>query len=186
MPTLTENQIEGFIRSGFTIVPGVVSDDRLRAAQQAIDASPNGSDVPPLHTASESNAVLSLLFDTTLKSMVEDILGPWQRLSIRDKSAQIASTPPNVNVNLHDNVSEQSWHVDSSHGKYAGVASDFLLLVGVALSEGQENDENRGQLIAFPGTFSSNGISVHLVRLALSDVQPTAFSAEPELRLMQH
>lgn len=163
MTTLNENQLQEFIHSGFTIVRGVVSDDRLCAAQEVIDASPNGTDAPPLHSASESSAVLSLLFDTTLKSMVEDILGPWERLSIRDKSAQIASTPSNVNVNLNDDVSKQAWHVDSSHGKYASVASDFLLLVGIALSEGQENDENRGQLIAFPGMLSPNGMSAQSV-----------------------
>lgn len=153
MAVLTEADKTHFVNSGFVILRGLLTPENLDPVNTAIEHSQslNEEGVPPLHYAQTSDPVRSLLFDTPVRDAVEDLLGPWDDLTIRDSGAQIAITKPNESVDLNGPLRE-NWHIDSSHGPYASVASDFLLLVGIALTEGQEVDENRGQLVIFPGT----------------------------------
>lgn len=120
--------------------------------------------------------VTSLFHDTCLKPMLEQLLSPGC-VCVRKPDAQIAYTDTNHamienGARSSDNHPKDYWHVDSSHGKFASVGTDFIVLVGIALSEGQHIDENRGQFTYFPGRSSSTSF-LHLL-LSMKHLKPTA------------
>lgn len=165
MPTLTDAQKQSFITDGYIIIPSLIPPDLVDAAEQQVDEAlaskhsttdhdrqDGNNNLPTFYHARTSNEVLSLYSDTLLQDAVHDLLGG--NLQIRDCGAQLACTfPGDTSVGMDDVPDKKQWHVDASHGRYAVIAADFLVLAGVALSEGQDVDENRGQLVVFPGMF---------------------------------
>lgn len=174
MLTLSDDQKRAFIRDGFLILrdavpPHLIADtlahtDAAAAGHSAPAASLESHDTgaPPrhpdsLHRLKSHRTVTSLFFDTGLCAVAEQLLSPG-KTALRQNYAQIAYNAPRPADAFSDDDRQgpphpaHNWHIDASHGRYAAIGADFMLLVGVALSEGQDVDENRGQFTVYPGS----------------------------------
>lgn len=165
---LTDEQKKFFIREGYVILPGFVDQDYIDNALSFLDkriASGNhglgdktrGKTDPSVKfgkPAKRAPEITDLIFKTGLLELAEDLLGEGNA-TVRDNLGQIAYNEPRKDLiakgtDISMKPSKHRWHIDSGHGKYASLGSDFSVLVGVALSDGQQVDENRGQFTFFP------------------------------------
>lgn len=174
MPILSKERKEVFVRDGFVILPGFIPDEMVDKAEKRIDtAYANGqynkmvkkllgADQPtpnfyrPVKQAPE---IMDLMYKTGLFEIANDLLGQ-ENAVVRDELAQIALTFKcehwvNAGWGMKEAHPKFKWHIDAGQGKYATEGTDFSVLMGVALSEGQEIDENRGQLTIWPRKYSA-------------------------------
>lgn len=179
---LSTEQKETFIRDGFLIIPGAVPEDKVKAAVNLIDKAYEGKQyningitkpgskhpVPGFHKPiKQAPEILDLVYGSGVYSAAEELLGKGN-LVIRNNQAQIACTTQSEEfiekgMDICQPHPKRRWHIDNGYGKYAAVGSDFSLLIGVCLSDGQHVDENRGQFTVWP--------SSHLItHRALSEV----------------
>lgn len=172
MTKLTDEQKETFVRDGFVVLPGFARPNLVDAAERRIDRAYEngryremtkkllGRDQPTPNFnkgVKQSNQVMNLMYKAGLFEIAEDLLGEGHAV-IRDDLAQIAVTLPcqhfiDEGMDIKEPQPRNKWHIDAGQGKYAAQGTDFSFLMGVALSEGQEVDENRGQFNVWPGTF---------------------------------
>lgn len=168
---LTTEQKETFIRDGFLVIPGAVTDDNVSSAlsrvQEALDKKQyniNGvtkpgskHPVPGFHKpVKQAPEILNLVYGSVLFRAAEELLGKGN-VVIRENQGQIAYTTTSEEfiaqgMRMDAPHPKFRWHVDAGHGKYATVGSDFSLLMGVCLSDGQYIDENRGQFNVWKGS----------------------------------
>lgn len=164
---LSESQLQAFLKDGFIILRNVVPKDLLQKALSLTDAAfnrtdPNAGGAPFRHLR-EHPDLIALFYDTPLKLAASQLLGGDENICLREGAPQIAYTEPlekerprkwDVSeTGLEETHPSNRWHVDSSHGRFGPIASDFMMLVGIALSEGQDVDQNHGQLVVFPSTW---------------------------------
>lgn len=167
---LTDEQKRFFIREGYLVLPGFVDSSYVDAAMGFIDNWIAGGQRAHKHKnvgigdpsasfdkrAKRAPPITDLIFRTGLLELAEDLLGEGNA-TVRDNLGQIAYNEPRKDlieqgVDIHKPPSKHRWHIDAGHGKYASLGSDFSVLCGVALSDGQQVDENRGQFTLFPGS----------------------------------
>lgn len=165
---LTEEQLRFFAEHGYVHVPSVISAERVAAALAVSDAAytvgkygtnaNNRRDCVPEFgdETAKDHAITDIFNKSDLTPMCEQILGKGN--VHRVGRAQVAYREPNPilkkeGYRINDMVKPDSWHIDvgkRTADKESICCSRFTLLVGVALSEGQEVDENRGQFVAWP------------------------------------
>lgn len=170
MSILTDEQRKHFIRHGYIILPNAVPTALLDIALTHSDAAYSRSfnedgsaksSLPPFNKdVKASPAITDLYYKTHLRTAAEQLLGPANAV-VLGEDGQIAYTTldhaqRNNGVSMTEPHPKYKWHVDAARGKYAAFASDFSFIIGVALSHGQHIDENRGQLIIYPGTSLSS------------------------------
>eukprot|EP00177_Eucheuma_denticulatum_P001174 GFKZ01002124.1.p1 GENE.GFKZ01002124.1~~GFKZ01002124.1.p1 ORF type:complete len:807 (+),score=134.79 GFKZ01002124.1:63-2483(+) len=168
---LTTEQKETFIRDGFLVIRGAVSQDNVSSAlnriQEALEKKQyniNGvtkpgskHPVPGFHKpVKQAPEVLNLVYGSVLFSAAEELLGKGN-VVIRENLGQIAYTTTSEEfiaqgMSIDEPHPKFKWHIDAGHGKYATVGSDFSLLMGACLSDGQYIDENRGQFNVWRGS----------------------------------
>lgn len=168
--TLSRRQILHFYHQGYIHLPGLVPPDLLSPARSLIDTSYSlhqyrrsgsnrlGSSLRiPVFDLSVKLApqLLALVHETGLLNLADSLLGKGNA-AVREGKAQVAYMETNEHfvrdgMNDHEPHPKLGWHVDSGIGLYAALCSGFSLLVGVAVSEGQELDVNRGQFTIWPG-----------------------------------
>ncbi|PXF41756.1 hypothetical protein BWQ96_08545 [Gracilariopsis chorda] len=166
MPVLTEVQKLEFIRDGYVVLPGIVPFDMAGAALYHCDIAyeskkynlpQNNGNYRPTpsfwHSVKSANPVTDLFYKTDLYQVAEDLLGPSNTV-LRKEEGQIAYTLPDEEsgLGLDDDHPKNKWHIDTPQGPYANQGTSFILMFGVALSEGQIVDQNRGQLTVWPGS----------------------------------
>lgn len=182
---LSVEQKKAFIRDGFLIIPDAVPEDKVKAAVNLIDKAYeekryniNGitkpgskHPVPGFHKPiKQAPEILDLIYGSNVFAAAEALLGKGN-VVIRNNQAQIACTTQSEEfikkgMDIREPHPKRRWHIDNGYGKYAAVGSDFSLLIGVCLSDGQYVDENRGQFTVWPG-------SHFLTHTALSEVIST-------------
>lgn len=163
---LTKQQKESFIRDGFLVLRNVVPAEMVSAAIKVADAGfaagkytlndHNKNDIvpwfnPEIEKATEIHRIMA---DTILLQACEDLLGKGNCTYPRKTQVAFRATDERLlkmGMGLAEPMAKHRWHIDGGGGKYKKVASAFTLLVGVALSPGQEVDENRGQFTVWPG-----------------------------------
>lgn len=162
---LTQEQKQSFIRDGYIVLRNVASremvDDALRVIDKAFadgkctydptkqDAVPSFND--EVQRAPEIGRIIS---DTVIMEACDDLLGNGN--SRCAKKAQIAHRLTDERLKaqgmgMTQKMPKHKWHIDGGSGIYEKTASGFTMLVGVALSDGQDVDENRGQLNVWTG-----------------------------------
>lgn len=170
-PVLSREQKEAFIRDGFVILERAIPMEKVRAALDLIDGAyesgqynssgttqPGSKKAVPgfVRPVKQAPEVLELAYGTVLLQAAEDLLGKGH-CRIRNKLAQIAYTAQNEQyveqgMGMKEPHPKLRWHIDAGNGKYAAWGSDFSLLCGVCLSDGQYVDENRGQFNIWVGS----------------------------------
>lgn len=171
---LTAAQKKAFVRDGYVVINGAVSEDLVSQALEFVDnAFENnkyhtngkkriGSEHPApsfLKPAKRSPKVKDLFFKSGLVDASEQLIGEGQ-VTIRENMAEISFNAPNEvfveeGMDMTEPFPKRKWRVEPGQGIYKGRGGDFSFLVGVALSDGQDVDENRGQFTVWPGKFSS-------------------------------
>lgn len=171
---LTDEQKRHFIDQGYVILRQAVPKDILDRAEAFADRSVEvrqgkkvkkdgerevetreASDMPELAAnkyVKKSSEISALMYDTGLLNVAEDLLGEGN-VTLRKEEGQIAFNAPiepEGERSLTMPLKRHKWHIDGAQGKYVAVGSDFLFLVGIILSDGQDVDENRGQFVLFP------------------------------------
>lgn len=156
---LSDGQLRSFISDGYLILREAVPIEKVRTALSLTDEAYEQNPSAPWRNIRGHPTLTSLYEHTDLRAQVDQLLQPGNA-RLRTGAPQIAYTGPEGsgsgrspadNITLKDPHPNDKWHIDASHGKYAALGADFLLLVGIALSDGQHIDENRGQLVVFPG-----------------------------------
>lgn len=171
---LSEEQKLSFVSDGYVILRGFVPSESIETALNFIDnAYANGQytektrkilgeeqPIPDFETDVKNGPeVLDLIFKTGLLDVTEDLLGE-EHATVRDNEGHVAFAPPCRNfieqgMDLQERYPKRRWHLDGGEGKHKMKGSGFSLLVSVALSEGQDVDENRGQVMIWPGTWGT-------------------------------
>lgn len=165
---LSEEQKRSFIRDGFVILRDVVPRPMVDAALRVMDKAfaegnytlndHNKQDVVPFfkHEVEQAAEIERMMSATCLIEACEDLLGKGN--CYYGKGAQIAFRPSDERLKeqgmgMTQNMPKHRWHIDGGSGKYMKTASSFTMLAAVALSDGQDVDENRGQFNVWPGTW---------------------------------
>lgn len=159
-----------FINDGYVVIPGAVPaeivDRALSFTDQAyadrrfeLMGNPRRGSAYPApvfyHPIKTSPLVTDLVNKSGLYKAAEQLLGDGN-VVIRDEMGQVAYSEPNElyvrqRMSKHEPDPADKWHIDSGAGTYASLGTDFAFLIGVALSHGQDVDENRGQYTVWPG-----------------------------------
>lgn len=162
---LSPEQLEFFAENGYIHLRNIVPQHMVQKALSIIDAAYEAKDydvsdanpwdiVPSFRDNIKTHPEILTIFNSTcLFDMCQQLLGHGKAFGVG--RAQVALREPNQvmrqrGMGLHDIADAKSWHIDGGTGKHAHLASPFTLLVGVALSDGQDVDENRGQLLVWP------------------------------------
>ena len=176
MPVLTRAQKRQFIEHGYILLPEPLPAELITHAEAHVNwahahrkyneaprGAKKGSTKPNLNfykPVRQATHITDLFFRTYLEALANELLGGHALL--RESLGQIAFTGTSDVALVEGMAKDQihppgGWHIDAGHAEYKDVATDFSFLIGVALSEGQEIDENRGQFTVFPGmsAFSS-------------------------------
>jgi len=168
--SINRKQKKTFIKDGYIMLPGAVPMDLVEKALQFTDSAyekkeyhRNGVNKlgssytsPGFYKGPKSNPnVVNLLYKTGLFQVCEQLLGEGN-CTLRKELGQIAYVGP-CDIFIAEGKDKtmpfpkNKWHIDAGHDEYQFLGADFSLLVGIALSDGQEVDENRGQLNVWPG-----------------------------------
>lgn len=167
MTVLTEVQKLQFIRDGYLVLPEIVPIEMAAAARHHCDVAyeskkynlpQNNGNYRPTpsfwHSVKSANPITDLFYKTDLYQVAEDLLGPSNTV-LRQEEGQIAYTLPDEEsgLGIDDDHPKNKWHIDTPQGPYANQGTSFILMFGVALSEGQIVNQNRGQFTIWPGTY---------------------------------
>lgn len=168
---LIDEQKRSFIDDGYVVIPGAVSEDLVKKALAFTDQAyeenqynmngsgrPGSKDpMPSFHKPIQrSEEVLGLFYKSGLYGAAEQLLGEGN-VDVRDGQGQILYNCPNEisideGMDMKKPLPKRRWSLDPGRGKYKQLGSDFAFRIGVCLSDGQDVDENRGQLTVWPGT----------------------------------
>lgn len=155
---LTSEQRAAFREHGFVKLPGIVPQERVRAALRAINASLGEQGIDPAQLTTfrsrsyapelqSDPAIVDLLMATPLWQAVESAIGKGKVQPVN--SGQIALRFPSMQP-----AHEPHPHLDGmytpTNGVPKGTIRNFTALVGVMLSD--LPDPNAGNLALWPGT----------------------------------
>jgi hypothetical protein len=155
---LTADQRATFREHGFVQLPGIVPQERIRAALRAINASIGANGIAPDQLTKfraqsycpelqRDPAIVNLLTETPLWNVAESAIGVGKLKPVT--SGQIALRFPSMDVPKQPHA-----HIDGmytpTNGVPEGTIANFTALVGVMLSD--LPDENAGNLAVWPGT----------------------------------
>jgi hypothetical protein len=173
--SLSREQLEQFVELGYIVVPNVIPEEVLNAADAAIDEllktkPPEEGHTGPhfmFHKWQEQPALAALLSDTPAFSLAEELTGdgalefPWQ--------VQTALTyPPYID-------DRGMPHVDGGMTRKADdPPRTFTMLAGMFLTD-QEGDST-GNLFVWPGTHRANAAFYR-------EHGPDAFTPYPDIKL---
>lgn len=168
---LTEEQLACFVRDGYVIVPGAVPADLVDQALEYLDEAMEskryegkGKDImgsekqaPEFRkNIKRASQVKDLFYQSGLLQACEQLIGEGSVMVLDGMSDVSYISQSEVYVkegmDMKEPFPKNKGHVlnHKSINQSRGAGSHNVL-VGVAISEGQEVDENRGQLIVWPG-----------------------------------
>lgn len=167
---LTRTQKETFMRDGYLVLRNMVSPELVHVAKEfATEAYANGSfhgsdkkqvgssfpRLSFLNTVKRAPQITDLFLTSGLVDLSEQLLGKGNIMVQRNRGIVSFSCTSDVYVNEGMSMTapyrRDGWKIDPGMDKYETFGADYLLLVGVALSKGQDIDENRGQFTVWPG-----------------------------------
>jgi Phytanoyl-CoA dioxygenase (PhyH) len=172
---LTRDQLEQFVELGYLVIPGVIPEELLQAADAAMDAQllehpvAEGHSGPHFmfHKWPDQPALAALLRDTPAFSLAEELTGdgalefPWQ--------IQSALTYPPY---LDDRGMP---HVDGGMTRKADdPPRTFTMLAGMFLTD--QAGDGTGNLFVWPGTHRANAAFYR-------EHGPEAFTPYPDVKL---
>lgn len=165
---LTESEILSFAENGYLHLKDIIPENLVNEALEVIDKAYEEGN----HGHNESNPtdkvpefrddisrhvkVVSFMKHKKLWKAIEQLIG--KGMAVRPDLAQVALREPSqywkdCGWDVTTPLDEIPWHIDGGEGPYSFVGSPFTMLVGVCLSEGQENaEENHGQFLVWPGS----------------------------------
>lgn len=167
---LSEEQKLAFVNDGYIILRGVIPEELLSAANTFIDDAQAagklkddtrkilGEDIPTHRfqkETAEAREVTNLLFKAGLYETAEDLLGEDYAV-VTGNMGHLDVVPTcklfvERGMKINRPHPKKRWKVIAGTGKHAKKGAGYSLLVSVALSEGQDVDENRGQIVVWPG-----------------------------------
>lgn len=168
---LSDEQKRFFIQNGYVVLPNAVSTDLVNAALGIVNpAYANGDyhmngkkrlgskDPAPvfLRKIKKSVELRDLFFKSGLVNASEQLIGKG-RVTLRENLADISFILPNeefINqgMKMNESYPKRQWKLDQPMPDYKGLGADYNFFVAIALSDGHDVDENRGQLCVWPGS----------------------------------
>lgn len=174
---LSEEQKVAFAKDGYIVLRGVVSKEVVSTANAFIDEAQAagklkddtrkilGEDIPTHRfqkETAEARDVTNLLFKTGLYETAEDLLG--EDYAVVTGNMGHLDLVPTCEVFVERGMKinrphpKKRWKVNAGMGKLAKKGAGYSVLISIALSDGQNVDENRGQIVVWPGTLTYNRI----------------------------
>lgn len=167
--SLSMKQKRQFMRDGYIVVQGVIDQDTVQAALAVIDEAIKlerfqvcpkrevGSGVRLTSfwkVTHREPAITKLFLKTGLVDLCEQLFGEGNvvlprdpvQISVNDRNELLAAQ----NMKLKDAHPPHQWTMDVGLDQYVKHGTNCMLIVGVALSEKQDVDENRGQVVVWP------------------------------------
>lgn len=166
----SEEQKLAFVNDGYIILRKVVSEELVSAANVFIDNAKAdgmlkddtrkmlGEDVPTYRFSkdtAESPEVTDLLFKTGLYEAAEGLLG--EDYAVVTGNMGHLDIVPTCEVFVERGMKinrphpKKRWKVYAGMGKHAKKGAGYSVLISVALSEEGDANENRGQIVVWPG-----------------------------------
>lgn len=162
--------IETFVREGYVVLPGLVQQELVAGALNDLDKAydkgryhQNGKNrlgsstaMPVFEKKVRKHDILrDVFFRSGLVHACEQLLGE-NCVTLRENIPTVSYLLPNEEfieqgMSLTAPYPPKKWELDRPNLDYRGLGSDFNFLVGIALSEGQDKDENAGQFVVWPG-----------------------------------
>lgn len=164
---LSEDQKRTFVEDGYVILPGVVPESILTSASEFIDAQTLkignrkvlGEDIPTPRlerAAAAEDPIVNVVMETGLVAAVEDLLGEGNARLMGGIGHLDAVPTCDVFVERGMKSTrphpKKRWKVYTGVGDVAKKGAGFSVVVNVVMSEGCDVDEQRGQLVVWPGT----------------------------------
>lgn len=162
---LTDAQKQAFINDGYLILRGAVPREVFIAARQScnrayrdkkwklkhkMDSAPSFEE-----EAQKAPEIPAIVTNSILEEALSDLLGAgnprWgakAQIAFRTKDQKLIKR----GMKLNDSMDKFGYHVDGGNGPTRHNGSPFTILMGICLSPGQMQDENRGQLNVWPGS----------------------------------
>lgn len=165
---LSEEDILTFAKTGYIHLKGAIPEKQINQALKVIDKAyedgnhgyntANPKDKVPSFKddVSKHPKIVQLLTESKAWNAVSQLIGNGS--AVKPVLAQVALREPSEHWksqgwDVTTSIDSIPWHIDGGAGLYAYVGSPFTMLVGVCLSEGQDNDsENHGQFLVWPGS----------------------------------
>lgn len=170
---LSRQQKENFVNDGYIVVRNAVDMDVLSPAMRRLDEalasgrvwrSPNRVYVRSeekrlvfLRPDRLSKCLIDIMLRTGLVDMVEGLLGR-RNVVVTENIAEVVYVPTNKTLveqgwGLEQEHPCNDWDMDIGKMRLKNRGLDHLVRIGVALSDGLDIDENRGQMVVWPGMF---------------------------------
>lgn len=169
---LTPAQKRSFVKDGYVVLPGAVSAEMVGQALAVVDSAFKnkkyasngkkrfGSNYPfPLFLKpiKRNQKVRDLFFKSGLVDASEQLIGEGH-VTLRENMPDVSFNAQSElaveeGMGLAEPFPSRKWQMQSGQGFYKGSGGDCNFMVGVALSDGQDVDENRGQFTVWPGKF---------------------------------
>lgn len=172
-PRIGITEAHAFVRDGFVVLRGVISPELLAAANDRVTAALHDGrvsrDAKRFYAGSTEGTLrlkrpdllarplMALMLNSGLVDIAEGFVGT-RNVVVGDGIADAILVPPSddflaTRCPTNKPHNSQSWSIDVGKVRFKDRGLDHLIRVGVALSEGLDVDENRGQLVVWPGTF---------------------------------
>lgn len=169
--TLTEEQLISFVKDGYVVVQGAVSKDlvcqALKFLDSAIEKNRYANNGKPIMGSEKkmpefkkpvkrSSKVKDMFYQSGLIQACEQLLQAGS-LVIFDSMCDVSYLSQSE-IFVKEGTGKDSFSqikgkvLDHKTINQTQGAGNYNVMVGVAMSEGQEVDENRGQFLVWPGT----------------------------------
>lgn len=177
--TITDDMKSAFVRDGFIVLRNIIAKGLLEKAMRKVQmALENGKFSENDHHNYEGTSkplvkfnkhvltscmITDVLFRSGLIDVAEQFLGK-QSVVLLDSAADLMYIPSNKNENGRkgDKLREQDvrstdgprpggWEVSMGSGRYRAKGMDHMLRISVALTDGMNAEEDRGQVVVWPG-----------------------------------
>lgn len=163
--TITKSMKLSFVQDGFLVLKNVINSGLVQKARRKIDmalhngkfstSQRNYGDGSQQSVITFNKHVLTscmltdVLFRTGLVDVAEELLGS-RAVVLLDSTSDIRYIP--VNDSKGDNfIRPGGWDVSLGIGRHRLKGLDHMLRISVPLTDGLDVDENRGQIVVWPG-----------------------------------
>lgn len=174
-PVVSDELLVSFMQDGYIILPGFMKMEQIDRARARFShvvklgrwrrdpKRPYIGGKQGIFELTRSSRLgddfMQLMLNSGLVDVAEGFVG-IQNVVVGDGIADVFQVPRSddegdseLSCGLHDELNSTCWHVDVGRGRFKARGFDHLIRIGVALSDEMDVDENRGQLLVWPGTY---------------------------------
>lgn len=156
---LVEGQVEQFVKQGYVVLKNILNE---RLCEKALHKVNNAMNNGKYKTVGNGDLVFNthvgcglaltdVLFGSGIVNAVESLLGVSNVVLLDSKADVVVKELKDGNKD--ETVRKGGWEIGIGKGRFWRRGMDHMVRVAVAVTDGLQIDENRGQIIVWPGMF---------------------------------